>query len=68
MIYASSSVTAGAPPEKLWRIIKNLLKSEKQGKFIVGCSISDKTENSFTRQVMLSDGTEVKEIVTFIDS
>lgn len=68
MIYASSSVTVGTPPDKLWNIIKAFVKLEKQGRFVVGCRISDETPNSFTRQLLLSDDTEVKEIVTFHDS
>lgn len=68
MIYASSSVIVGTPPEKLWEIMKEFIKLDKQGKFIVGCQVLNETEDSFERTIMFIDGTESKEKVTFLDS
>lgn len=68
MIYASKSVIIGLPPEKLWNLIKDFIKKEKQGKFVVGCQIEKESEDSFERKVMLSDDTEIKEKVTFYDN
>lgn len=67
MIYASSSVIVGTPPDKLWAIMKDFLKLEKQGRFVTGCQIINESENSFERTIMFSDDTEAKEKVTFFE-
>lgn len=68
MIYASSSVIVGVPAEKLWRLIKDFLKAEKQGKFVERCRVSDESDNNFIRKILMSDGSEITENVVFIDS
>jgi|GEM_PF-5365925 len=65
MIYVSSSVIISTSPKNLWDILKKFLKSEKQGKFIAGCTIYDETDNSFERKILLNDDSELKENVSF---